>query len=158
MIEIIKKNLDIILVFLFLFLVAWNVWLELKLRRERSRTTHFFKGKKAEDLESVLSELFKKQKSTDERMQKALSKIKFLDKSALQSVQKVGLIRFNPFSDLGSNQSFSVAFLDQKDDGVVISSLHAKEGTRIYAKPIKHGESEYPLSKEEDEAIKKSLK
>lgn len=154
---ILNNNLNFILIFVISCLLIWNILLEIRIRKERARTTQFFKGKKAENLEEVISEIFKKQKTTEENIHKALNKIKNLDKVALHSIQKVGVIRFNPFSDIGSNQSFVVAFLDQKDDGVVISSLHAKEGTRIYAKPIKSGESTYPLSKEEEEAIRKAL-
>ena len=156
MFKTMTKNLDIILMGLFAFFLVWNIFLEIRLKKEKERTTNFFKGKKAEDLESIISELFKKQKITDENISKALNRIRTLDKSALYSIQKVGVVRFNPFTDLGSNQSFAIALLDQKDDGIVISSIHAKEGTRIYAKPINHGESEYSLSKEEERAIKKA--
>lgn len=157
MIEILKENTSFVLVIFFLIFLLWNILLEIRLKKEKERTTNFFKGKKAESLEAVISELFKKQKNTEDKVNKALNKIKELDKVALHSVQKVGIVRFNPFSDIGSNQSFVIALLDQKDDGVVISSLHAKEGTRIYAKPIKNGESEYPLSKEEEEALRKAI-
>lgn len=157
MIETLKENTSFILVIFFLIFLLWNILLEIRLKKEKERTTNFFKGKKAESLEAVISELFKKQKNTEDKVNKALNKIKELDKVALHSVQKVGIVRFNPFSDIGSNQSFVIALLDQKDDGVVISSLHAKEGTRIYAKPIKNGESEYPLSKEEEEALRKAI-
>lgn len=157
MIDVIAKNIDIILIAVVIIFLAWNIYLEIRLKKEKERTTQFFKGKKTESLEEVISEVFKKQKLTEEKVHKALNRIKALDKVALHSVQKVGVIRFNPFEDLGSNQSFAIALLDQKDDGVVISSIHAKEGTRIYAKPIKHGESEYSLSKEEEESIKKAI-
>lgn len=158
MIDIINQNAGIILVGALAVFFLWNISLEIRMRKEKERTTNFFKGKKAEDLESIVSEIFKKQQLTEENMHKALNKIKNLDKVALSSIQKVGVIRFNPFSDIGSNQSFAIALLDQKDDGVVISSLHAKEGTRIYAKPIKSGESEYALSKEEELAVKEAIK
>jgi hypothetical protein len=157
MIEIIEKNIFFILIIFFLFFLIWNILIETRLKKERERTTNFFKGKKAENLEEVIAEIFKKQKNTEEKVHKALNRIKQLDKAALHSIQKVGVVRFNPFSDIGSNQSFAIALLDQKDDGVVISSLHAKDGTRIYLKPIKHGESKYPLSKEEEEAIRKAV-
>lgn len=157
MIKIIEKNISVILIFVVFIFLLWNIFLETRLKKEKERTTNFFKGKKAESLESVISEIFKKQQRSEEKVHKALNKIKELDKVALQSVQKVGVVRFNPFSNIGSNQSFAIALLDQKDDGVVISSLHAKEGTRIYAKPIKQGESEHSLSKEEEEAIKQAI-
>lgn len=157
MVGIITENIDIILIIFIGVFLIWNIYTEVRLRKEKERTTNFFKGKKADSLEAVLSEIFKRQKQTEENTHKALNRIKELDNIALHSIQKVSVLRFNPFSEIGSNQSFAIALLDQKDNGFVVSSLHAKEGTRIYAKPIKHGESQYPLSKEEEAAIKKAL-
>jgi hypothetical protein len=72
-----------------------------------------------------------------------------------KSIHKVGIIRFNPFKDIGGDQSFALALLDGKNSGIVISSLHTREGTRIYSKPIIKGESEkYTLTEEEKQAIK----
>jgi len=127
------------------------------LRKERQRISYFFKGKGTEDLEGVISEIFKKERQTEEEIQEILKRLKKLDNSVLHSIQKIGFIRFNPFKEIGSNQSFSIALLDQKDDGVIISSYHSKDATRVYAKPIKNGESEYPLSREEEEAIKRAI-
>ncbi len=77
-----------------------------------------------------------------------------------RSLQKTGFIRYNPFgkNDTGGNQSFSVALLDNDDNGFVISSMHAREGTRVYAKQVKDGKSTNTLSAEEEEAIKKAMK
>lgn len=69
------------------------------------------------------------------------------------NIQKSGLVRFNPFADSGGNMSFSLALLDGNDNGIVISSLHAREGTRIYSKTITNGVSEYHLTEEEKEAV-----
>ncbi|HEV8516098.1 MAG TPA: DUF4446 family protein [Candidatus Limnocylindrales bacterium] len=71
-----------------------------------------------------------------------------------RAVQRVGLVRYNPFEDTGSNQSFALALLDGDEDGLVISSLHSRSNTRIYAKPIASGRSEAPLSDEEAEALR----
>jgi hypothetical protein len=65
-----------------------------------------------------------------------------------------GLVRFNPFGDTGGNQSFALALLDSEGDGVVILSLHSREGTRIYVKPVKKGKAELKVSDEEERAIK----
>ena len=70
------------------------------------------------------------------------------------SLQHVGMVRFNPFEDTGSDQSFAIALLDQRRDGVVISSLHGRNGTRVFAKPVEHGQSHHSLSDEESHAIR----
>jgi hypothetical protein len=72
-------------------------------------------------------------------------------------VHKVGVVRFNPFKDLGGDQSFSIALLDGENNGVVVSSLHTREGNRVYAKPVELGKAvKHPLTEEEQEAIKKA--
>ena len=76
-----------------------------------------------------------------------------LKKQGVFSIQKVGIIRYNPFSGVGSDQSFSIALLDSNNNGVVITSLFGRDGNRVYGKPIKNGRSEYSLSEEEKKAI-----
>jgi hypothetical protein len=80
-----------------------------------------------------------------------------MEKSVQGSVQHVGLVRFNPFQETGGDQSFSLALLDGRGDGVVISSLHSRAGTRFYAKPIKSGTGQLSLSEEEVKAVQKAL-
>ena len=70
------------------------------------------------------------------------------------SIQHVGLVRFNPFEDTGSDQSFALALLDDQRDGVVISSLHGRSNTRLFAKPVEGGASSHTLSDEEAQAIR----
>jgi hypothetical protein len=76
-----------------------------------------------------------------------------LETSGRKAFQRIGLVRFNPFEDTGSNQSFALALLDADDDGVVVSSLHARGGTRIYAKAVAAGRPEATLSEEEAQAL-----
>lgn len=70
---------------------------------------------------------------------------------------RVGLVRFNPFEDTGSNQSFALAVLDGQGDGYIVSSLHARQATRVYAKVITGGRSEANLSDEETEALRQAI-
>src|SRR3954452_6147717 len=73
------------------------------------------------------------------------------------SVQRIGVVRFNPFEDTGGKQSFAIALLDSRGTGVAISSLHARQATRVYLKQISAGRSDIELSDEETEAIKRAL-
>jgi hypothetical protein len=70
-----------------------------------------------------------------------------------RAFQRIGLVRFNPFEDTGSNQSFALALLDGHDDGIVISSLHTRSATRIYAKSLAAGRADAALSEEESQAV-----
>ena len=81
-----------------------------------------------------------------------------LESSRLIPIQRVELERFNPYDDTGGDQSFVIAFLNNKGNGVVITSLHARSGTRIFAKDVILGKSgKYEFSKEEERIIKKAM-
>ncbi len=130
-----------------LLLAAWLLVIELRLKK-------IFRGKRGSDLEDALGlvgEELKKLDLSREEMEKYLTEV---EKRLKKSVHNVGAVRFNPFEDAGSNQSFSIALLDENKDGVVVSSLYSRERTNIYAKPVKDGKSEYPLTEEEEQAIK----
>ena len=77
-----------------------------------------------------------------------------LQRRSKTSIQHIGLVRFNPFEDTGSDQSFAIALLDDRRDGLVISSLHGRSNTRVFAKPVEGGSSSHTLSDEETQAIR----
>jgi hypothetical protein len=80
-----------------------------------------------------------------------------LERETKKSLGRVGLVRYNPFDDTGGNQSFALAILDASGDGFVVNSLHARGGTRVYAKTVSQGRSEVALSDEESEALRQAL-
>ncbi|PIW74802.1 MAG: DUF4446 domain-containing protein [Candidatus Portnoybacteria bacterium CG_4_8_14_3_um_filter_44_15] len=135
-------------------LIVWNIFLHLRFLQTKKKLKTFFNGKKASDLEGVLFEEIKRLKKAEGNIKELFKSSEFIGKMTSRSIQKVGVVRFNPFKETGGNQSFSIALLDSKDNGLVISSLFTRQGTRIYAKPVKNGKSTYQLSKEELEAIK----
>lgn len=124
--------------------------------KTENRLKKFFMGKKAKDLEDTIDILEKDiviLKTAKETAEKELSVINAKLKKSIRGVET---IRFNPFPDQGSNQSFAIGILNEEKDGVVISSLYSRERMSIFAKPIKNGKSEYELSEEEKEAVKKA--
>lgn len=70
------------------------------------------------------------------------------------AIQRVGVVRYNPFEDTGSNQSFVLAMLDARGDGFVLSSLHSRQATRMFLKPVSAGKADSAVSEEEAEAIR----
>ena len=115
---------------------------------------NFFKKetKKIENFPEILSEF----KNLEKKFQKISAELDELKKEGQFCIKKVGMIRFNPFSGVGSDLSFSIALLDGRNDGVVITSLYNREENRVYAKPIKDGQSQYSLSGEEKEVIERA--
>ena len=156
LINFLNQNIIIISV-LVLFLIIWNVLLQIWVFRIRKKMKIFLKGKKVKDLEEVISEQLKRMRGIEENIKKLFKKSKDLRQICDISITKVGVIRFNPFSDTGGDQSFAIALLDSKNNGLVLSSLYTRDGNRIYTKPIEKGASTYHLSKEEEEAIKKAI-
>jgi len=108
--------------------------------------------KQPKDMKEVLKEL----NSLDSKLEKTIKELTDLKNNQTFSVQKIGLIRFNPFKEVGGNQSFTLALLDKNNSGVVITSLYTREGNRVYGKSINNGISEHTLSKEEEKAIEKA--
>ena len=101
-------------------------------------------------LDTLLIEI-QASKSDVEILKKLYGKI---EKDGNSHIQKIGLLRFNPFKDTGGEQSFIVSFLDETESGVVISGLYSRSGTRWYAKRIKQGKGiDHDLSEEEKKAI-----
>lgn len=116
------------------------------------------KGSKAADVKRILDQILKTQKDNKKELIEVNNKIRKMITDGKFHIQKVGLIRFNPFRETGGDHSFSLAVLDDQDTGFVLTGLHTRERTRIYIKPVKNGNSELELSGEEKKALTKALK
>ncbi len=113
----------------------------------------FKKKKKPQNLKEVLKVL-EDLKIEVKNISNELGKLK---KESEFFLRKIEIIRYNPFGGVGGDQSFSIALLDDNNDGIIITSLYTKDGNRIYAKPITNGESTYSLSDEEKKVIFKAM-
>lgn len=129
--------------------IFWIIKTEARLKR-------FFAGKKGKDLEDTIISLDSEIAKLKQAKENSEREIAVLQKKLKKSIRGLEMIRFNPFTDQGSNQSFAVGMLDEEGDGVVLSSLYSRERMSIFAKPIKGGKSEYELTSEEKEVLKKA--
>jgi hypothetical protein len=116
------------------------------------------KKTKKGDLKRVLEKVLASEVENTKAIKMLNKEIDKLEDEGKFHVQKVGLIRFNPFQETGGDHSFSIALLDGKDTGVILTGLHTRERTRVYAKAIKKGKSEHELSNEEKKAFTKAKK
>ena len=80
-----------------------------------------------------------------------------IDKNLESCIQKIGIVRYNAFKDTGSDLSFALAMLDEKNNGVVLNGIYSREMSNIYAKPVENGKSTYTISEEEKQAIQKAM-
>ena len=140
-----------ILSFFIAIILCWILIIEIRLKR-------IFSGFKAKNMESLIAELTKKTKELEEERKKTELQITSIDKRLAQSIRNIETVRFNPFPQVGGNQSFAMSLLNDEGNGVVISSLYSRDRTSLFAKPIKAGQSEFELTKEEKNVLIKSIK
>lgn len=131
----------IVSVFLFRFLVLFN---------------KLTKGVEVSDLKKTLEKVLSYEVKNEKEMREIKKRIEGLEKDGLLHIQKVGLVRFNPFKELGGDHSFSLAILDGEDSGIVMTSLHTRDRTRVYMKMIVKGKVDGELSDEEKKALAKA--
>jgi hypothetical protein len=128
-----------------------------RVRGLKRRLETLTRGSDGQSLEGVLAGHIERVRQVVRDVDTVAVRTAIVERDLKGSLGRIGLVRFNPFEDTGGNQSFALAILDGKGDGFVVSSLHARGGTRIYAKVVAGGASEAALSDEEAEALKQAL-
>lgn len=122
----------------------------------RIRLKKVFAGKKARELEEYIITIAKELSDMRDDQESMESRLVTLEQKIRKSIRGIETVRFNPFADSGSNQSFAVAILNEDGEGVVLSSLYSRERVSIFAKPILKHTSTYDLTDEEKEALLKA--
>ena len=138
-------------------LVIWLALLQRSESRLRTRLRRVLPGGDSVSLDQLLEQNVQRLDSLAQRLD-ALNKLHHeLEAVAQRAIQKVGVVRYSAFTDTGGDQSFAIALLDAEGTGIIVSSLHSRADTRVFAKPVQAGRSRYPLSDEEQDAIKRAL-
>ncbi len=160
-------------------LIVWIITLEWRFSRTTRTLRLLFSGRTGADLEQVLRNYLERMDRNDQtvaglgtrldqtigaltaRHDQAIAALAGrttqLEARAPGDLQHVGVVRYNPFTDKGGDQSFAVALLDDRANGVVFNGLHSRADSRVYAKPIIGGTSTYTLTEEEKEAINRAM-
>jgi len=126
--------------------IVWLSFLSYKIKKQNEFLKSLFPKSGERDIRKKFEELLLLEDKLDS-----------LGKEVGLSVQKVAVLRYNPYGDTGGDQSFSMALLNGENSGLVLTSLHSRSGTRVYAKPVVKGKAgNFQLSKEEEEVIKKA--
>jgi len=133
--------------------IIWQLDLQTRQRRLRERYDQVFSGAQGADLQMGLGSLMDQIADFQGRVGEVEALTAKLQSTLAHSVQGVGMVRFRAFQDTGGDQSFAVALADGRGNGVVVSALYSREGTRVYGKPLGAWTSTYNLSDEEQEAI-----
>lgn len=154
--EIISGLLASVLILLLLVLI--NSFRVSNLKKKSENLLKMLEFSDGEAMEKSILEAISFRGDFESEVNRLNSEITKLKEDISKSIQNVGFIRYNAFGDMGSDLSFSVALLDEKYSGVVITSIYAREDSNVYAKPIVRGQSEYKLSVEEIQAIDRAKK
>jgi hypothetical protein len=137
-------------------LLGWVIALQTRLRRLTRQYTALMRGTDETDLQSLLNAHVREVRQSLDTVSSLSDRTESLERALPRTLQWVGCVRFNPFRHTGGAQSFALALLDDKGDGFVLSSLHARENTRVYAKPLHEWTSEHMLTDEEKQAIERA--
>jgi uncharacterized protein DUF4446 len=143
-----------ITIIFFLILISWLGVLTFYYLRLKKNYATFTQGTNRKNLDDVLSTLVHGEQTVKEDIAKLRARCDRIEKDEGYHLQKIGLLRFNPFKDTGGDQSFILALLDAHDTGIVITALYSRMGTRWYTKRVTRGKSmEHELSEEEKKAL-----
>jgi hypothetical protein len=145
------------LVIVVLALAFAVVGLIRRVRKLGRRLESLTQGSDESSLEGVLGSHLEEVRRAVSDVDVLAGRTSALERDVQASFGRMAMVRFNPFEDTGGNQSFALAMIDGRGDGFVVSSLHARAGTRVYAKAIAAGSSEAALSDEESEALRQAL-
>jgi hypothetical protein len=137
-------------------LLGWVIALQIRLRRLTRQYTALMRGADEMDLASLLNQHVVEVQQALETVSALEQRTETLEQAQPRALQWLGSIRFNPFRHTGGAQSFALALVDDKGDGLVLSSLHARDNTRVYAKPLHKWTSEHMLTDEEKQAIERA--
>jgi hypothetical protein len=135
----------------------WLLMLSFYIYRMSSHYNRLTKGINEKNLKNVIENMLKDVSQSKKDIESLKNYCDTIEKEGKFHIQKVGLLRFNPFKDTGGDQSFILSLLDGNDTGVIISGLYSRTGTRWYAKRVANGKGvDYDLSEEEQKALKNS--
>lgn len=131
----------------------------IEIKNTKKRFERFMRPtSKNHNIESMLLDYMDMAKGIKESNDRIVVDIADINNRLMQCVQRVGIVRYNTFEDVGGDLSYAVALLDEHNDGIVLNSLYYREGCYTYGKPVLNGESQHQLSVEESEAIDIAMK
>lgn len=139
--------------FIWAAILTYFVW------RQENFLRSLFPKSGERDIRKKFEEVLKTIESYSQDLGKFKNKLSEIEKLGLDHVQRVALIRYNPYGDTGGDQSFTLALLNDKGTGFVLSSLHTRSVTRVFAKPVESGKAgKHEFSEEEKKAIEQAMK
>jgi hypothetical protein len=147
------ENINPLIIFIVSATLIWLAVLTIFIVKIFRHYQNLIKGVNEGNLEKILRKILVDQDLKEKQILDINNKILILEQEGLKHIQRVGFIRFNPFNETGGDNSFTLCLLDGNSNGILLTGLHTREKTRMYAKKIENGKSKHELSKEEIKAI-----
>lgn len=138
-----------------MYVIIIHLYMNLSYLKKRYKK--MMTGVESGNLERMLIGHIDHVKTVVDEQEKLKLENKRIDALLKQALTKVGVVRFSAFEDMGGDLSYAVAMLDSNNNGVVFSSIFAREDSRSYVKPVENGKSSYALTTEEEEAIRRAM-
>ena len=152
-----KGILICLLALVILLLLILVTALFIRQQRLSRRLNYFMRGSDAESLEKTLREVMDDNRQVKIQLKNNVDEIVRINENLLTAYRKIGIVKFNAFPGMAGKVSSSIALLNNENNGIVITSIHGQEGCYTYVKEIMNGKSISPLTKEDEEALKKAL-
>lgn len=140
-------------ILLFILLISLNI----KYNRLKKNYSTFMKGKDGKNLEESILERFKELEEISETAKKNKEDISDIYKKIKNNYQKIGIVRYDAFHEMGGNLSFALTMLDEENNGWIMNAMHSREGCYTYIKEIVKGESYIELAEEEKESLEHAI-
>lgn len=148
--------ITLVLLLMVALLASLGVWLASRMRRLERHYASLLRGTYGGTLEAVLDDHMDEFRNAMGCLRDVNERISQLELAARSHVRHVGLLRYNPFRETGGDQSFVLTMADSEGNGAIVTSLHNREATRMYAKPLSGWKSTYPLTDEEIESLRRA--
>lgn len=149
--------MTIVILLLFILIII----LFKSINKVENRYRKLMRGTSSKNLEELIINHLDDIEKSNQKSQEALERCDEIRNNMRECIQKVAIMRYKAFEDVGSDLSFSIAILDENNDGVMLTGIYGRQESTTYAKPIDNGISRYDLSEEEacvlNEAINKSI-
>lgn len=140
-------------ILLFVLLISLNI----KYNRLKKNYSTFMKGKDGKNLEESILERFRELEEISETAKKNKEDISDIYKKIKNNYQKIGIVRYDAFHEMGGNLSFALTMLDEENNGWIMNAMHSREGCYTYIKEIVKGESYIELAEEEKESLEHAI-
>ena len=146
------------LIALLIILLILVIVMLTKISKLNKRCNSFMKGKAGKSLEQDIVRLYEDNQVLKTGMNENKRDIRSINKQLEKAFQKIGIVRYNAFQTMGGNLSYSLALLDENDNGFILNTIHSSEGCYSYTKDITNGSCDITLSPEEQKAIDIAMK